>query len=161
MEIASWPYVVDLNGDGQAEVIVPDSTTFGDSSTPKPYGGLSAFDSAGNLIWEQELISMREQLDRFIAGPDVNDDGWQEMFVITDEAMKTRFGRNKNAIIVDAISGRDGQKLWWNRQVLESDEGSSIEGEETLRWWNTGNDGWPTLLAGVDFDIFTGAKKKR
>jgi serine/threonine protein kinase/outer membrane protein assembly factor BamB len=154
MEIASWPYVVDLNGDGQAEIIVPDSTTFGDSSAPKPYGGLSAFDAAGKLIWERELISMREQLDRFVAGPDVNDDGWRDMFVITDEAMKTRFDRNNNAIIVDAISGRDGQKLWWNRQVLESDEGSSIEGEETLRWWNNGNDGWPTLLAGFNFDIF-------
>jgi outer membrane protein assembly factor BamB len=85
-ENASWPYVVDLNGDGQAEVIVPDSTTFNVPSAEKPCGGLSAFDAAGNLIWERELMSMREQLDRFIAGPDINDDGWLDLFVVTDDA---------------------------------------------------------------------------
>jgi hypothetical protein len=77
---------VDLNGDGQAEVIVPDSTTFNVPSAEKPCGGLSAFDAAGNLIWERELMSMREQLDRFIAGPDINDDGWLDLFVVTDDA---------------------------------------------------------------------------
>ena len=154
LEIASWPYVVDLDGDGQAEVIVPDSTTFGDPSAPKPLGGLSAFGASGNLIWERQLMSTREQLDRFIAGPDVNDDGCRDLFVVTDEAEKNRFNRGKNAIIVDAISGFDGEKLWWNRQDLESNQGSSNEGEETLRWWNTGNDGWPTLLVGVKFDLF-------
>lgn len=152
-EIASWPYVVDLNGDGQAEVIVPDSTTFKVPFAEKPYGGLSAFDAAGNLIWERELISMREQLDRFIAGPDINDDGWRDLFVVTDDARNNRGTWNQEAILVDAISGRDGERVWWNHQVLESSN-QNFEFGETLRWWNTGNDGWPTLLVGVKSDLF-------
>lgn len=151
-EIASWPYVVDLNGDGQTEVIVPDSTTFNVPSAEKPCGGLSAFDAAGNLIWERKLNSMREQLDRFIAGPDINDDGWRDVFVVTDDARRTWGKLNEKAIMVDAISGCDGEKLWWNRRVLKSSDGGEFD-SETLRWWNTGNDGWPTLLVGVTSEI--------
>jgi hypothetical protein len=158
---------VDLNGDGQAEVIVPDSTSFNDGSAEKPYGGLSAFDSNGNLIWEQKLLSKREQLDRLIAGPDVNDDGWRDVFVVTDDATKHWEMRNEKAIFVDAISGCDGEKLWWNRQVIESDTrnfGDTVNSftrfsQETLRWWNIGNDGWPTLLVGIDSDLFAFSPK--
>ena len=48
--------------------------------------------------------------------------------------------------------------MWWNHQVLklsnQKSRNQNVEFGETLRWWNTGNDGWPTLLVGVKSDLF-------
>ncbi len=157
-EFANWPCTEDLNGDGALEVIVPDETSNVDGSgmsaaVEKPFGGLSVFDADGNLIWKQKLASPREQLDRFVPGPDINDDGWRDLFVVTNDVRANQGIWDRQTIVVDAISGRDGERVWWNRQALQT-RTQRFEYGETLRWWNPGNDGWPQLLVGVKSDLF-------
>ncbi|HZL89320.1 MAG TPA: protein kinase [Pirellulaceae bacterium] len=142
IEPPKWPLVADLDGDGKCEIAAPDGSSstgngyFG-SNMGTPWGRVVVSDgSTGNELWNRRLVSMDQQIDHLTAGPDIDADGWREVYAATLSGGDYR-------IFVDCLSGRTGRTLW------------SASGEPTLadapqlvepRWWNAGEDGWPQLL---------------
>ena len=62
-----WPVVGDLDGDGLAEIIIPNV------SQPGPFGGIEVLDGrTGQSRWNRKLRCMDKQIERFIIGPDIN-----------------------------------------------------------------------------------------
>ncbi len=136
-----WPLVVDLDGNGAAEVIVPASTTLGAAN----WTGVEALRGTdGEPLWRQRVRTpfSPAQVDRMIAGPDLDGDGHRELFVTLVASEKGRSYRPEASLYVDAISGRDGRRLWWWRRPT-SENGDKLG---PLRWWGPGTDGWPQLL---------------
>lgn len=128
-----WPVAEDLNGDGRAEVMVPNRTW--DASHGRLNPELEALDGAtGNSRWRRPLKNMDGQIDCFLAGPDVNGDGEREVFAAS-------LVGEKYDVYVDALSGTDGQTVWWSKQSSPAQVFL-----ERLAWWHPGHDGWPQLL---------------
>ena len=74
----------------------------------------------------------REQIDRLVAGPDVDGDGHGELFCANLDG---------SSLYVTALSGSDGRTLWWWRQPRV--DGGRIA---PLVFWEHGSDGLPLLL---------------
>ncbi len=131
-----WPLVVDLEGKGKPEVVMPFA------------GGMEVLEGAtGKSRWQREMPGAARgwttQPDRIVAGPAIDGDGYRELFAasLDDQA---------HQIYVEARSGREGRSLWsYTRSAISTGPlGAHLP---PLRWWQTGADGWPLL-------VVTGAK---
>ena len=147
VEPAAWPLLVDLNGDLKCEVIVPNGQSGGSglfsrgSSTPEiPWGIVSVLNGdSGEPLWTRRLVSMDRRVDHFVGGPDLDQDGYREVFAVTMEGDDFR-------IHVDAFSGQTGDTLWTNSLRPVQDNNSSISFHLIAPQWFTGADGWPQLI---------------
>jgi hypothetical protein len=134
-----WPAIVDLNGKGKPQIVVP----FVD--VEHHVTGVELLDGAsGASRWKRPLARIVNKLFpvqtyRVIAGPDLDGDGCRELFAAS---YNSREGR----IDVDALSGADGRILWSNQQikVFPNQPGVLLP----MRWWQPGSDGWPLLVVG-------------
>jgi hypothetical protein len=176
-----WPFVVDLQGNGSREVVVPFQRKPGAGDHPTETG-IRVLDAAsGQTRWERRLW-LADWYDmenfkfdiwgedrhagrlvspamRFIVGPDLDGDGYRELFVASlgeDRADRT----GECSLYVDALSGQDGRPLWWWRQpkaVLDRRNPRNRERSilliGPLSWWQRGPDGWPQLLVSVDSEL--------
>ncbi len=149
IEAPRWPLVTDLDGDGKCEVIAPDGrapVAKGSAAiaSQAPWGAISIFDGAtGKARWSQRLVTMDCQIDHVLDGPDIDQDGCRDLFVVT-------LSGNEFHAYVDALSGRSGEKLWTNSTSPPSQNNSSDEYLlAPLKWWQSGTDGWPQLLVHV------------
>jgi outer membrane protein assembly factor BamB/predicted Ser/Thr protein kinase len=135
-----WPVVADLEQDGHVELMVPDGTSRAGANMQDAWGDLAVLEGAtGRTRWRKRLKTMDQQVDHFLAGPDVNGDGVGEVFAVT--LWSSGFD-----VYVDALSGRDGQALWVGRQTLpRTDRSVSYQLTKPL-WWQAGGDGWPQLV---------------
>ncbi len=144
-----WPWLFDLDRDGQTEVIVPDSGPL----TPKAaFRGLRVLDgNSGRSRWFRPMqpeTKAQDGLDNLVLAPDLDGDGIRELITVS------RFdGRNPPAsrsdprtepqqVFVDALSGRDGHPLWHWHVDLPDDKYTAIRPPQ---WWGRGPDGWPLL----------------
>jgi hypothetical protein len=140
-----WPLLADLNGDGRCEVLAPvassESLPFGQSYSAPPWGDLAAFNGAdGQPIWQARTRSTDQQADYFTPGPDINGDGWREVFAAS-------LWGNELDMYVEALDGRGGATLWWNRQNLANDGGMYPGLWLTPpRWQSLGPNASPRLL---------------
>lgn len=147
VEAPTWPLVADLTGDGRWEVVLP---TDGSQRTGRigldetPWGLLSVLDgTSGNEIWSRRLVTMDQQVEHFLAGPDIDGDGGQELYVATLEG-------GYHHVHVDALSGKTGATIWHNVQQPPASNNSSLDYYLTpLQWWNAGSDGWPQLVVQI------------
>jgi len=142
-----WPLVSDLDGDGVCEIMVPDGTTNLRIHAPRPKaprGGLAVIDGAtGEQRWKRGLFAMDQQLDHFLAGPDLDDDGIREVFVVS-------LWGSQFDLFVDALSGADGRTLWRRQYPLNRDNGAPNDHWiGRLTWCSRGIDGWPQLAVPV------------
>jgi outer membrane protein assembly factor BamB/predicted Ser/Thr protein kinase len=141
-----WPLVADLDGDGKCEIVVPHGSSRSGNSyfsggPGAPWGSILALDgSSGNELWSRRLVSMDQQIDHFAAGPDIDRDGWRELYAATLSGQDER-------LYVDALSGQSGQILWTAHHALPPSNNSSRDFLLTPpKWWNAGPDGWPQLV---------------
>lgn len=147
VEAPRWPLVVDLDGDKKCEIVVPDGRSGSNwaggagSFSSVPWGMVAALaGSTGEPIWTRRLVSMDQQIDHFVAGPDVDQDGYREVYTFT------LAGSEFNAYF-DALSGQNGNPLWTNSLKVPPDQNSSVEYHLTApQWWQAGSDGWPMLI---------------
>ncbi len=147
-----WPLVTDLDGKGKPAVVIP----FVDYAAG--VCGVEALDAAdGKSRWRQPLSSAVKnwrapQPDRIVVGPDLDGDGFHELFAASRDEQTYR-------VFVDALSGRDGRRLWiYTRSgVSTTPFGGNLL---PLRWWQTGADGWPMLVVTGAIDQFTPENKQ-
>jgi hypothetical protein len=152
-----WPWLVDLDGDGRSEVVVPH---FGPMPPKAGFRGVRVLDGAsGRTRWVRPMrpeTKAQDGLDRILDAPDLDGDGVPELVAVS------RFdGRNPPAspadrrseperVYVDALSGQDGHPLWsWHVDLPEY----KFNWIGAPRWWGRGPDGWPLLavpLGGQD-----------
>jgi hypothetical protein len=152
-----WPWLIDLDGDGRSEIVVPDS---GPMPPTAGFRGVRVLDGAsGQTRWVRPMrpeTKAPDGLDRILEAPDLDGDGVRELVAVS------RFdGRNPPAtrydprseperVFVDAFSGRDGHPLWsWNVEFPYY----KFTWIGAPRWWGRGPDGWPllaVLLGGRD-----------
>lgn len=142
-----WPVVEDLNGDGREEILLPNGTStdfaMDANINARAWGGLEALGGNGELLWERRLDAVDQQIDQLEVGPDLNADGWREVFVATIFSRRLQGAQ----LYVDALSGQTGQTLW-SSSVSVPLNTSQLEDEVIgrLQWWNNGPDGWPQLV---------------
>lgn len=138
---ASWPVIADLNADGRPEAIFPQAHSSSQDYAVPPWCDLEACDVAtGQTLWTQRLLTMDQQIDHVLVGPDIDADGFRDVFVAS--LWGTRFD-----LYVDALSGKTGEKLWTTWQKRRSSDETPERYMWRLRWWSEGADGWPRLLA--------------
>ena len=144
----SWPLIEDVDGDTSDEIIVPHNAFLADDPLSTRLGQFDRTEALhqGNTVrlmdgrtgeprWQQRMSNIDPQVDRFTIGPDVNGDGIGDLFVATmmfDDA----------ELFVDCLSGKDGSRIWWNRQRLGPDERSGFGFPYcfgSLRWWSHGD----------------------
>jgi outer membrane protein assembly factor BamB/predicted Ser/Thr protein kinase len=152
VDAPAWPLVIDLDGDGAPEVVVPHGRSrgagafggrLGNSETP--WGTLSVLAGrTGTEVWSRKLVSMDSQVDCFLAGPDIDGDGACELYAVT-------LSGNNFSVSVDALSGATGQTLWTSQHVPRAGSRGSNAGYVLAppRWWQAGVDGWPQLLVQI------------
>jgi hypothetical protein len=146
--IMSWPIAADLDGDGRAEVIVPEVA----SLNPGTYRGVRMLDgSTGETRWFHALrphTQARDGLEHLLAGPDLDGDGTRDLVAVSRYNGRSPFTMNSgepHRTYVDALSGRDGRPLWWWHTDV-----ATVYGPPSLLvgrpfWWGRGEDGWPML----------------
>jgi len=140
-----WPLAADLDGDGRAEVVVPDEGQLVPHGT---YKGVRMLDGAtGRTRWVRPLRPDTDALDglaHLIAGPDLDHDGMSDLVAVSRYHGRHPF-TTTHRIYVDALSGKDGHPLWRWYSDVESAVGPPSLLVWPPRWWGKGNDGWPML----------------
>ena len=157
----SFPLVADLDGDGKAEILVPDA---GPIPPAAAYRGVRLLEGrTGETRWRR---AMRREIAPVGAGrgqlsPDLDGDGTRELITVSRVypylvPRRLQSGATEDAsVYVDAFSGKDGRPFWWWKVSVTSEPG-----EEPLLWmplwWGRGPDGWPLLavpLGGQEGDV--------
>ncbi len=143
------PWVVDLDGDGRSEIVVPDS---GPMPPLAGYRGVRLIDGAtGETRWSRPLRPETPGKDGLVdlaVAPDLNGDGTRDLVTVS-----VFDGRNVPAagtgalpedrrLYVDTLSGKDGRVFWaWHRDLVVG----TATRIWTPQWWGRGPDGWPML----------------
>jgi outer membrane protein assembly factor BamB len=142
VEAPSWPVVEDLDGDGWSEVLVPDGSSL---SLPdwfgSPWGRVAVLEGGtGQPRWHRQLMNVDQQLDAFVAGPDINGDGCREIYVVS------LWGQYYE-LFVDCLSGTDGQSLWRAQMPTQPEKQTSGSHRlGPLGWYAQGDATWPQLV---------------
>lgn len=142
-----WPLVQDLNGDKRCEIIAPDGSSgrqgfaWRAGVTDIPWGVVAVLSGeTGQLLWTRRLVSMDQQISHFIAGPDLDKDGYREVYTVSLEGVECRAH-------VDALSGQTGKTLWTATQVAAPAGNNDRDFYlQPPQWWQAGPDGWPQLV---------------
>ncbi|TWU02533.1 protein kinase domain-containing protein [Stieleria varia] len=146
LPVPDWPQVVDSDGDGTCEVIVPSEAT-APRAWGRPWGKVQVIDGeTGKPRWERQFFSGDQQIDSFIVGPDVDADGVNDLFIAS------QWGIDLD-LFVDCLSGKDGRSLWRLEQplLMGDHEGGEFR-VGRLQWFEATDDGWPQLMIPMQYD---------
>src|SRR5262249_42277175 len=149
----TWPLHADLDGDGRAEIVIPDF------DPADKYSGVRALDAVtGKTRWKRPMTPYPGYFDglvHLLGGPDLDGDGTKDVVAVwrmdsrawDSSPWDTSPGRpaEKSWLYVDALSGRDGHGLWWWRDEIG---GRPLAYQTPVRapfWCGRGPDGWPLL----------------
>jgi len=145
---SNLPLMADLDGDGRAEVVVPDQ---GPLPRQTASSGLRMLDGAtGQSRWARPLgpgTRGPAGVFQIVGGPDFDGDGTRDLVVVSVHA-------DQDIVYVDALSAKDGHPLWWWKRDL----GGQSTGVAIWApcWWNSGPDGWPLLAVPLGGDFQAG-----
>jgi hypothetical protein len=149
MQPVDWPVVVDLDGDGRSELVVPDS---GPMPRADGYRGVRVIDGqSGQTRWIRPMRPETKGQDgilHILDGPDLDHDGVRDLVMISfflGRYLTTEHNGTPpvpERLYVDALSGKDGRPLWRWQHDTATDRSLQLG---RLRWWGRGPDGWPLL----------------
>lgn len=136
--------LADLDHDGWAEVVHPareplENGRTAEWSCVEIRAGVSGRVLARTRLGPVMPAGESGLVDRMIAGPDLDGDGWDELFLAWRERDPVE-GRMRT--VLTAVSGRDGRRVWERRQDFAGPCGP-------LQWHRAGRDGWPELVVPV------------
>ncbi len=149
----NWPLVADLDGDGRAEIIVPDS---GSIAPRGLYRGVRLLDGvSGRTRWTHPIQPQKKAEDAFeklIDAPDLDGDGTRDLIVVSLFDGRNALGTTQatpvamDHIYVDALSGKDGHPLWsWHENAPKE----LFTQFMAPLWWGMGPDERPLLAIPV------------
>ena len=141
VEAPIWPIATDLDGNGSAEVIVPEKSSISAPTWSAPWGTLAVLDGrTGMTRWRRQLRNVDQQLDTFAVGPDVNGDGRLEVFVAS-------LWNENYELFVDCLSGENGESLWRARSATrEGLRTSEAHRLAPLAWYDGVSSHLPQLV---------------
>ncbi len=142
IDVPNWPVVADLNGDGASDLLVPNGTSDETkNSAGIPWGAVEAVDGrTGKPYWSRRIPNMDQWAEYLAVGPDVDGDGWREVFVAS-------LWGEQYELFVDCRSGANGDLVWQANKVLRKPQWDSTDFFlDPLQWWNASDDGWPMLI---------------
>ncbi len=139
MEKPKWPVVMDLDGDGRAEVIVPDDTVLASSQEASQSSLIVLSGDLGKVLWKQGIRHVDSQIERYCVGPDVNGDQYRDVLVASMSGLPVR-------VHVDCLSGLNGATLWSSHAALESNESPESFYLDEPFVWDNHEDGWPQFV---------------
>ena len=147
--LQDWPWLIDLDRDGQCEVIVPDS---GPLPPKAAYRGLRVLaGTSGQTRWVRTVqpeTKTEDGLAILAVAPDLDDDDVPDLITVSrfdgrdPPASRSDPRTEPQHIFVDALSGRDGHPLWHWHVDLPENKYTAIR---PPLWWGRGPDGWPLL----------------
>ncbi len=120
---------------------------------------LNAWDGkTGEPLWQRRLTQVERSspCSRLSVGPDVDGDGWREVFVAGGTRRWTIHGNsrgyNEDDPFVECYSGRDGRLLWW-WQPPGGDKRPALDNNQVigLSWGLPGPDDRPLLHVSFGF----------
>ena len=153
----TWPLHADLDGDGRAEIVVPDF------DPQKSTAACAALDAVtGKTRWKRPMTPYPGYFDglvHLLEGPDLDGDGTKDVVVVWRvdsrawDSSPDLPGRPpwKSWLYVNALSGKDGHGLWWWREI----GGRPLVFQTPVRapfWCGRGPDGWPLLAVALGGD---------
>ncbi len=147
------PWVVDLDGHGRSEIVMPDS---GPMPPLAGYRGVRLIDGAtGKTRWRRPLrpdTPGKDGLVDLAVAPDLDGDGTRDLVTVSvfdgrnPPAAATGVLPEERRLYVDALSGKDGRPLWvWHRNLVVG----TATRIWTPQWWGRGRDGWPILAVAL------------
>ncbi len=156
----TWPLQADLDGDGRAEIVIPDF------DPEDKYSGVRALDAVtGKTRWKRPMTPYPGYFDglvHLLEGPDLDGDGTKDVVALwrvdsrawDSSTWDSSPGRpaEKSWLYVDALSGKDGHGLWWWRGEIG---GRPLALQTPVRapfWCGRGPDGWPLLAVALGGD---------
>ncbi len=151
----TWPLHADLDGDGRAEIVIPEF------DPADHYSGVRALDAVtGETRWVRPMTPYPGSFDglvHLLEGPDLDRDGTKDLVAVWRMDSPLRgFSpgqpAEKNWLYVDALSGKDGHGLWWWRGEIG---GRPLAFQAPVRapfWCGRGPDGWPLLAVALGGD---------
>jgi outer membrane protein assembly factor BamB len=161
-----WPWIYDLDGDDKDEIIIPTA----ERTERSLRSGLQLIEGAsGQVRWQRPIVLSSgwgriQQVDRFVTGPDIDGDGARDIFAASLDAAERAESINfpimmagltdpdkdasRPVVVVEALSGRTGEVLWWSRQPMNQGTLASRPGPSLgpLHWWYTISGGAPQLV---------------
>jgi hypothetical protein len=148
------PQIVDLDGDGRSEIVVPDA---GALDPNNGYRGVALLDGAtGKARWTRPMRPMTKADDgliHIVEAPDLDRDGVRDLVAtsmfIGRQPVNAYLGgpSEPERVYVDALSGKDGRPLWWWHVERPIHRWTFAE---PPRWWGRGPDGWPLLAIPIE-----------
>ena len=146
-----WPLAADLDGDGGAEILVPDE---GPLPRSAGYRGVRLIDDrTGGTRWRRPMrleTAISDGVVDAVVAPDLDGDGTRDMIIVSRYRGRGDIAPLRMAFVpaapewvfVDALSGKDGRAFWcWHAELPTS----KISQIHTPLWWGRGPDGWPML----------------
>ena len=160
-----WPLVIDLEGDGRSEIVVPDS---GSIAPRGGYRGLRIIEGlTGRTRWIRPMQPQNKAadgLEHVIDAPDLDGDGTRDLIAVSRFDSQNSLGSARtnplatDRIHVDALSGKDGHPLWsW----YENSPRELFTQIWAARWWGLGPDGWPLLAIALGGPLVRNADVSR
>ena len=148
-------WIVDLNGDGRGEVLVPVRDDWG--KWGRHWYGLELLEGAtGTRRWTQRLRLLGQFSGsglsvpvRVLVGPDLDGDAHADLFAVSTGSEVRSIYDTPSAAQIDAVSGQDGRHFWRQRQKIAENMTSAQPGTTTPHWWQSGDEGWPQLIVPV------------
>jgi tRNA A-37 threonylcarbamoyl transferase component Bud32/outer membrane protein assembly factor BamB len=142
------PLVADLDGDGRAELVVPDQ---GPLPSRARYSGLRVLDGvSGQTRWTRPIApdtNRPADVFQIVAGPDLDGDGTRDIVAVSAHS-------DQDIVYVDALSAKDGYPLWWWKREL-----GALSAEVAIwtpRWWDGGPNVGPLLAVPLGGPVLTG-----
>jgi hypothetical protein len=158
-----WPLAADFDGDGRAEVVVPDLGALPPRNTTL-YGGVRMLDGrTGETRWVARLWpglkSGSDSLAHLVVAPDLDADDISDVVVVSRFGGRepyTRFAGmppEPTRVFVDALSGKNGSRLWEWHTELDNADATPIW---PVFWWGWGRDRWPMLAVPIGGSLAPG-----